>query len=740
MTFANPLPWWILLPAVAGAIVVAWLAYRGFGRRPPQRHALSALRLLTLLLLIVFLMRPVARTTDDEARDAVVPILVDTSRSMAIEDAGPTPGLARIDRARSLVADRLLPALAPRFHVEVLGFGDAMKETAPGDLAATSRRSDLSGALAALRERYRGRAVAGVVLISDGGDTGGATEPAAAGEFSPPIFAMGVGSRSVGRDREVTSVTAADAVLDGSRVDLAVTAVSHGQSTEPIELRLLENGRPIEVRRPAPAADGAPVHEVFQVSPGSSATVYTVEIPAAAGELVPENNARSVLVQPPSRPRRILLAEGAPGFEQSFLKRAWSGDPGLEIDSVVRKGTNEEGANTFYVQAARTRGDALTSGYPQTVDALFAYDTVVLANVEADQLTRAQLDATRAFVGRRGGGLLVLGARSFLRAGLRGTALEEVLPLDVTDRGGVAAAADTSRGMNQVGLTAAGEAHPIMQLGTSAADTRKAWEAMPSLASAALLGGARPGATVLAVVGSPGGVARPLVAVHRYGAGRAMVFTGEAAWRWRMLLPAANKSYDTFWRQAVRWLAIQASDPVGITVPAATSPGEQLPIAIDVRDAAFETQRDASVEVRVATPDGRAETVHAALEQDQQGDAKYVARLRPSTPGVYRVTAEARHAAGPLGAAATAALVGGADLEMADPRLNLQVLQRLAGASGGRVIGEGDVQGLSAALRAGVPAAALAVRRDLWHNGWSFAAIALLLGAEWILRRRWGLR
>jgi hypothetical protein len=56
------------------------------------------------------------------------------------------------------------------------------------------------------------------------------------------------------------------------------------------------------------------------------------------------------------------------------------------------------------------------------------------------------------------------------------------------------------------------------------------------------------------------------------------------------------------------------------------------------------------------------------------------------------------------------------------------------------VIGEGDVQGLSAALRAGVPAAALAVRRDLWHNGWSFTAIALLLGAEWILRRRWGLR
>jgi hypothetical protein len=43
-------------------------------------------------------------------------------------------------------------------------------------------------------------------------------------------------------------------------------------------------------------------------------------------------------------------------------------------------------------------------------------------------------------------------------------------------------------------------------------------------------------------------------------------------------------------------------------------------------------------------------------------------------------------------------------------------------------------------LRAAVPAASLSVRRDLWHNGWSFAAIVLLLAGEWVLRRRWGLR
>ena len=108
-------------------------------------------------------------------------------------------------------------------------------------------------------------------------------------------------------------------------------------------------------------------------SPGRAApTVYTVEIPVVTGELVPENNSRSVLVLPPARPRRVLLVEGAPGFEHSFLKRSLGVDPGLQIDSIVRKGKNEEGNDTFYIQAAKSRSDSLTSGYPQQVEALLA--------------------------------------------------------------------------------------------------------------------------------------------------------------------------------------------------------------------------------------------------------------------------------------------------------------------------------------------------------------------------------
>ena len=102
------------------------------------------------------------------ASRTVVPILVDSSRSMSIADVGGAP---RIERARELVTRELMPLLGQSFDREVLAFGESLRGVAPSCVAALDRRSDLSGALAAAAERYRGRAVAGIVLLSDGGDT-----------------------------------------------------------------------------------------------------------------------------------------------------------------------------------------------------------------------------------------------------------------------------------------------------------------------------------------------------------------------------------------------------------------------------------------------------------------------------------------------------------------------------------------------------------------------------------------
>jgi uncharacterized membrane protein len=735
MTFGNPLPPWALVAAAAAALLVAWLAYRSVPISAGRRRALSALRFATLVWLVVCLMRPMVRATDLSARDAIVPILVDTSRSMGLADAD---GARRIDRARALVERDLLPALSPRFHAEVLRFGDRLSAADASTLAATDRRTSLGAALQAVRDRYRGRAVAGIVLITDGGDNGG-VDAAASASTGAPVYAIGIGPRSSPRDREVVSVTAAESVLSDAMVDVAVSAVAHGYGGSPIELRLLENGRPIDLRRVKPAIDGAPVSETFHVSPNRDVpTVYTVEIPASADELVADNNARSALVPAAGRPRRVLLVQGAPGFEHSFLRRAWASDRGLEVDSVARKGRDDSGAETFYVQATKSRANALVGGYPNTREALFAYDVIVLANVDPDILTSQQLAMTRAFVGARGGGLLVLGARGFQRQGLRDTALEDVLPLEVADKAGGIVQASVSPGRNRVLLTPAGEDHPVMQLGPNPVENDKRWAAVPTLAAISPLGSPKPGASVLAVTGGPGGAARALVAVQRFGDGRSMVFTGEASWRWRMMLPTSDQSYERFWRQAVRWLAQSAPDPVTVTLPPAPAPGDGIPVAIAARDGGYAPRADAVVEVHVTSPSGRVETVHADPVPSQGG--QFRAAVRAIEPGIYRVAVDARQGQTALGTSTGTMLVGGVDPEMTDPRLNEDTLQRVARASGGAVLGAGDTGALIDRLNGAAPGAVLAVRRDLWHTGWSFAILAGLLAAEWLTRRAWGLR
>jgi hypothetical protein len=243
---------------------------------------------------------------------------------------------------------------------------------------------------------------------------------------------------------------------------------------------------------------------------------------------------------------------------------------------------------------------------------------------------------------------------------------------------------------------------------------------------------------VLAVTGGPGGAPRALVAVQRFGEGRSMVFTGEASWRWRMLLPTSDQSYERFWRQSVRWLAQSAPDPVSLTLPPGPAPGEAIPITVAARDAGYAPRADASVEVRVTSPSGRVETVQAAPVPGQDG--QFRAAIRATDTGVYRVAVDAKRQQASLGSASAAMLIGGVDPEMTDPRLNEDTLKRVASASGGALFTAGDTAGILARLDAGVPVAVAAVRRDLWHTGWSFALLAGLLAAEWVFRRASGLR
>ncbi len=734
MRLAALWPWWVTLGLVAAFAVAAGCGYlRPLARLSRWRRGLLiGLRFAVFLLILLLLARP-TRVEPALADRPVLPILLDQSRSMGIVDAG---GVPRLDAAVAVIRDDLIPALAGDVQVELWGVGERLE---PLDLAAVrpeARWSDLTGALGEVVRHYGERRMAGIVLVSDGADTGSGAPAAPAG---PPVFTVGVGALEAARDREVIDLVAGRPVVAESAIDLAFSTVSHGFGAEPFEVRVLEDGRAIRAVTVNPPGDGAVTRTVVPVSPKpDGATLYTVEIPVDAGELVAANNVRRVLVPPPGRRRRVLLVEGGPGYEHSFLKRVLRSDPGVVIDAVIDKGRNDLGERTFYIQGAADRTPALAGGYPATREALFRYDAVILGNVEPERLRPPQIENTAAFVSERGGGLLVMGARSFEGRGFQATPLEALLPLALReeDRPGVLGSGDAA-GPPRMVLTPDGERHPIMRLGASVEETTGGWAAMPALGRIVPMGPPRPGAAVLAVAAGAS-ASLPVVAVQRFGGGRAMVFAGEASWRWQMLAPSTDRTYERFWRQTVRWLGAGAPDRVTLRVDGGRSEGEALRIEIVAADERFAPLTDARIRVRVRDPNGTEQELAALPRPGEPG--RYAVEVAPGGRGVHRVTAVVEHGGDTLEPANAALLVGGSDPELSEPRRHDRVLRQLAQATGGEAVDLAGAGRLADAVRAGLGPPPAPVLRDAWDTVWGFLLIVGLLAAEWGLRRQWGLR
>ena len=106
-------------------------------------------------------------------------------------------------------------------------------------------------------------------------------------------------------------------------------------------------------------------------------------------------------------------------------------------------------------------------------------------------------------------------------------------------------------------------------------------------------------------------------------------------------------------------------------------------------------------------------------------------------PGVYTIAADARRGSEMLGTASRPVLVGGADVELSEPRLNEEVLRRIADAPAAGTCTAADAASLPALLqrtRHRQPADRDA--RSLAHGMEPGLLIVALLGAEWLVAPR----
>lgn len=752
---------WVLPGLVALAVIGVILAVAYSRRRevsPGVRWGAALLKLLGFAFLLVFILRPeVIRSFNRPGTNHWV-ILSDNSASMSITDG--VNGKSHAERLKEVlgpVDDGWRKALADQFSVDHFTFDSRLRKRMPDESPEfNGDASALVGALEALRGRYEGRPLAGVLVLTDGSPTD-MPQGLAALPGSPPLFPLVLHHGDMLVDLSIPSATAQVTLFEDAPVLVDTTIAARGVMGRTIIATLRESGSGTvqgEQRRVISSEDETWLVR-FQGKPQASGVAFyevEVRLEDAGGpvEATLENNKRGVAANRDAGPYRVLYAGGRPNYEHKFLQRALEGDSEVRMTSLLRiakrepkfdfRGRQGENTNPLYrgfeshddverfdeavfIRLNTTSPDELSAGFPRTAEEIFPYEAILIDDAEAAFFDHEQQRLLQRFVSERGGGLMVLGGMESLDAGgYKGTPIGEMLPvyLDPETPGD-----EPLSGKYE--LTREGMLEPWARLKDNEGDEDTRISGMPMFRNVHKLPGIRPGSMEIARLELEDGGYAPALVTRRFGRGRTAVMALTDFWRWGLTKPEAHAEMQKAWRQTLRWLL--ADVPRRLTVKM-----EEETIEVELLGADFHPDESPSVSLRVRRPDDTWTQVSTQPHPERPGSAQ--ATFHAAEPGNYLVEATTRATdSQPALTARSGWVVNSLQDEYRSLRPDMEAMERLAAATGGRVLAPKDLAGFVDSIK-NLPAPITEMRREpLWHSpAWLLFALACFVG-EWGLRR-----
>jgi uncharacterized membrane protein len=731
VSFQTALWWgWVALAAIASASVLAWL-YRRLFTLYPQRQALTlvALKISAVLVLLLSLLRPALFSEDKDLANARVILLVDDSRSMSTRDG--SVGQPRIDDARRVAFDTLLPKLKDKLAVTTLAFSDRVKATEKaGELTGTGDGTDIPNALLESARNYvKSGSVGAYLLVTDGGDARALPPAFSAGA---PVFAVSIGSDlSNIDDLRIGEVEHPDRVDSKTDFDVRVDVSAAGRpeffdSLKNLELKLSEGKTPLSAKAVALTTSARKQTLTLRISAAEQGIHrYTLALPVLKSEVATLNNERTITVEVQDPSLRVLYYASRLGQGYKPLRNAIKTDAGIHITGLVRVGSDR-----FLLQGEKP-DDKMKNEFPTSTDILKKFKCVVLGDCEAKDISPAALTALEQYVSD-GGSLVALGGPlAFGLGGWANSPLSNAFPWQI--------AASEPPWRNEsipVELTPLGRAHPIFKdlngiVGGGGNTGKMNGYNTP--------GSLRPGAQALVNAALPSGERPAVVAFSRYGKGKVLGIASHALWLWSDTESDGGKAYSAFWRQAIRFLA-GSEDSGGLLNLAADkqgryAPGSQALVSARVLDRSLVPLKGATLNAALKTLDGA--PVGTINFREDGAPGAYSAQVDLASAGAYRLQVSASDSKGVLETRELLLEAGAGSGEGAFPAVNTSYLQELTSKTGGALMTQDHADELAAKILDGVKAE---VRRKeislVWDNPYFYLVFLGLMTAEWIVRRR----
>ena len=687
LAFQRPAVLWLGLLILIPAAYLIWRRQQNLETPSPRfRLMLNLARVFVLLLILLILSGPYLRLDLTVQKKPVLAILLDNTQSMQLpiepDAGGDSP--TRYARAQAALADEqsTLTELAEDYDLRLFEFADELQPLAIEDVSQTKTTPGSSSYIGKVLQQAvddaGGKSIAGVVLISDGQNTGGPSVSEAAhlaAQADAPVFAVPVDSDSPLGDVSIVDVDTSALVTVGDTVRVNVAIESTELDGETVVVELKEGDRLLDTEQLVLDSTRPQRVELTFEAERVGAGYLDVHIP----ELVAEprelhaNNTDTAFVRITDEKLRVLVLDGHPRWDFRFLKNALNRDSGLA-------GRDDQPPDLIVeTEWTRWSEQRQQDSLPRTVEALSEYHTIVLGDVSPELLDSSFRELLIEAVREKGVGLIVAAGPNAMPHRFDAE-FQSLLPVRMQAKSGLDAAAYEPF---KIELAADSMLHDGMRLREDATRNRRAWEELPEFFWCAAAQRPAAGATVLAWNASARGRfgKLPLMAWHHAGEGKVMFVGTDATWRWR--LNVADRYFYKFWGQSIRFVARE--DQLGkkswIAVhPVQVGVGEEAEIELWAFDEEGSPLEASTQRVTLA---GAETTETVKLAADAETPGRYTAKFTPTEAGAHRLMYQPGGEAEPAQATIQARL---APDEYRHPHVDRATLELLAATSGGALL------------------------------------------------------
>ena len=754
------------------------------------RIALTATRVFVLGMLILVLASPVLRLTEEINKKPILAVVFDASQSMQLP-AGPfssdeerlavarAAGLAvgddgtmdaeiratingygrlqlaqeAVEVARTTVFDKLAEkydvqyfAFARRLEpIELKSGGGAVSlEGASGISVSQPNASYLGDAVLGVLDRAAGQRVSGVLLFSDGQNTGGASPADAAAAArayrrdGAPVYAVPIGSTADIQDVAIIDVYTSGLVAKKDTVRVHVTIEAHGFDGQVTKVELVAHSREGETvlatKELVLSGTEQQQVELTFVAEESGPQYLEVRVPEHPNESqqLRANNHDVTYVRVSEKKLKVLLLDGRPRWDFRFLKNALRRDNG-----VAGRLSTDDPEVVVETEWRRMSAAEQAKALPATIEEISEYDVIILGDVSPELLNREREDLLIRAVQEHGVGLIVEAGPEYMPHAY-GPDFQELLPVVVKE--GVAGREAKVFEPFRMEVSASGAVHETMRLYEDIGRNQVVWSRMPEYYWCAAVERPAAGAEVLAwnpsVRLAQGKL--PLISWHAAGEGKVMFIATDSTWLWRRTV--GDRFFYKFWGQSLRSMAARdesGGDKSIIEVrPVRVQPGEEATIELTAFvDDEGKPREEPELVVAINGPGGSSSI---KLQRDPRRTGRYRGSFLPTEAGKHAVSYTPPSGDPEQGAEALLNVMIAPE-EFRQPQLNRATLEGLAQATGGSLIPVDQLASLERKLTGKTLTTKRQDQATIWDNWLVLVILVLVYSIDVGIRRLMGL-